>query len=192
MIDLVRIADAYALAAHGHAGQTRKGPGDIPYINHPCDVAALVARHGGSPEAVLAAVLHDMVEDTDATVAGLAERFGAEVAGVVDELTDREGWEALPLAERKALQAAHIRGASASARLVKLADQTSNVADLAQMPAAKNRARNRVYLDGARAIAAACQGVSPGLEAEFEKASAALEAALEQTGSGPRQGGAQQ
>lgn len=176
--NLRRLSAAYSLAAQAHAGQRRKGRGDVPYINHPCAVAALVAEAGGSADAVIAAVLHDTVEDTGTTLEDIRCRFGDRVAGLVDALTDAEAWEDLPTAERKAKQAEHIADAPPAARLLKLADQTANLRDRAATPDEWTPEKHEAYLAGARRIAAACRGIAPALDRAFEAAAQALEGAV--------------
>ena len=66
---MTTLPQAYAFAARAHTGQFRKGVGQVPYINHPCAVAALVDKAGGGEAAIVAAVLHDVVEDTPVTLA---------------------------------------------------------------------------------------------------------------------------
>lgn len=74
----------FALAAH--ADQTRKWTGE-PYIVHPQAVAKMVRAVGGSPVMVAAAWLHDVVEDTPATIPQILDMFGADVADIVFQLT---------------------------------------------------------------------------------------------------------
>jgi len=82
-----RVAAARAWATELHAGQTRKGSG-IPYIGHPLAVAALVALDGGSEAQQIGALLHDAIEDCGITAEQIAERFGPEVAAIVEACSD--------------------------------------------------------------------------------------------------------
>ena len=173
---LADLADAYLLASRAHAGQRRKG-GDEPYISHPCTVAAMVAGAGADTDTVIAAVLHDVVEDTDVPLSAIASRFGERVAGLVDALSDSEAVSALPLPERKAAQAAEIADAAPEARLIKLADQTANLSDLVATGIWTDE-RRAAYLAGAERIAASCTGLAPSLDAAFDKAASALRASL--------------
>lgn len=84
------IAAAFAQAAEAHAGQVRNGSGGMPYIEHPQAVAALLAEQGCDEEVLAAALLHDVVEDSETTVAELRERFGDRVADLVATLSDDE------------------------------------------------------------------------------------------------------
>lgn len=174
----VTLARAYALAAEAHADQTRKGKLGIPYVNHCCEVARLVAEAGGAPEIVAAAVLHDVVEDSDVTVGRLREAFGARVAETVEALTNPPEWDRLPRPEMKARQAKHVGDAGPEVRLIKIADQTSNVSDIAREPGAWTPERARAYIEGAALVVDACRGVDAGLEAAFDAAVGRARAAL--------------
>ena len=83
--DLVRLAHAADYAARQHIGQRRKGVRAEPYINHLTEVAALLAEATDGQDVVLlmGGLLHDTLEDTDATYDDLLERFGPEVAALV-------------------------------------------------------------------------------------------------------------
>jgi (p)ppGpp synthase/HD superfamily hydrolase len=145
------IPTAEAFARERHAGQTRKGAAAEPYIVHVEEVARLTAGWGGSETAVMAAWLHDTVEDCPPTsldeIAGL---FGADVARIVGELTDDKS---LPKAERKRLQVVNAAHKSPEACLVKIADKTSNVSALRLSPPADwSRDRMRAYLDWVEAV----------------------------------------
>lgn len=109
-----------------HEGQTRKakeGEG-LPYVTHPMAVSRMLAESGCRDEATLAAaLLHDTLEDTDTTYGELVEEFGAEVADIVEELTDDPK---LSKKEQKAAQVEHAPRLSLKAKRVKLADKTHN------------------------------------------------------------------
>lgn len=79
--------EAFELACKGHALDTRKGS-DIPYIGHLLGVASAVIEAGGSEEQAMGAFLHDLVEDTDTTVAEIQDAFGKNVAHIVEACTD--------------------------------------------------------------------------------------------------------
>jgi (p)ppGpp synthase/HD superfamily hydrolase len=111
---------AIALAAQAHAGQQDKG--GQPYILHPLRV---MLRVSGDAERI-AAVLHDVVEDTDVSLAQLAaEGFSKDVVDAVEALTKRHG--------ETRLEAAHRAAAHPVARVVKLADNAEN-SDLSRIP----------------------------------------------------------
>ena len=124
------LSQAVGFAARAHAGQVRKGT-DMPYIVHPMEAAAICAGITDDVEVIAAAVLHDVVEDTDATVAEVEELFGRRVARLVaGESEDKR--EGLPPSEtwrvRKEESLAHLRDADdPGARMVCLGDKLSNI-----------------------------------------------------------------
>lgn len=163
-----RLADAEAFARHAHAGQTRKGTAAEPYIDHVAEVAALTAAWGGGEDEIVAAWLHDTVEDCGASLVEIADRFGARVASLVEELTDDPS---LPEAERKRQQVAHAPARSPGASLIKIADKTSNVGALAASPPAEwSRDRLLAYVDWAEAVVAALPHRPPAALALFRTA----------------------
>jgi (p)ppGpp synthase/HD superfamily hydrolase len=119
---------ALRFAARAHRGQTRKGT-DVPYITHPVHVAAIVRHYGFPEEAIVAGLLHDVVEDQGVSLAAIQETFGATVAETVGALSecrlDRAG-EVRPWHVRKAEAVEQIRKASAEAAAVKAADVLHN------------------------------------------------------------------
>ena len=174
---LRRLADAFDFAAQAHTRQTRKGARAEPYVNHVADVASRVARSPRADvETVLAALLHDTVEDTDTTLDDITARFGPEVAGYVAEVSDDKS---LPKEQRKRLQVQHAPGTSDAAKRIKLADKASNLAALAESPPhGWNAARKRAYLDWAREVVAGLRGVDPVLELAFDEAAQRAERAI--------------
>ena len=168
---------ALAFAAEKHRDQRRKGAVASPYINHPIAVASVLAEAGETDEATLiAAVLHDTVEDTATTPAELEERFGTVVAGLVGEVTDDKS---LPSAERKRRQIEHAAHASPRAKRIKLADKICNIRDVMSDPPANwSLARRREYLDWAERVVAGCRGFNRALESMFDRALRDARAAL--------------
>ena len=170
---------AYQFAGERHAHQRRKGDAAEPYINHLAEVADLVAEatDGSDPNLVAAAVLHDVVEDTPTRLGDVEALFGKDVAALVGEATDDTS---LPKAERKRLQVVHAPERSPRAKVLKMADKTSNLRALATSPPAEwQRDRRADYINWARAVVAGLRGPSPWLEARFDEAAAAAEAALD-------------
>lgn len=168
------LARAYHFAALKHVGQRRKGEAAEPYINHLTEVGELVASATGGEDLglIIAAVLHDTVEDTATSPAELRAAFGPRVAELVAEVTDDKS---LPKAERKQLQIKHAAMASAGAKIIKLADKTSNLRALAASPPADWSAERRAeYLTWAEQVVAGCRGANASLEAAFDEAAAAL------------------
>lgn len=171
MTDAALLTRAALVAAEAHAGQTRKG-GKIPYVNHVIEVAHLVAEAGGTPEMVAAALLHDVVEDSDATAEDVGCAFGPCIATLVAGMTDDPDWEGLPRQEKKRLQAAHMATAPRAVRRIKIADQTSNVRDVGRLPEGWTHREARDYIAGATRVVDACRGADAGLEAAFDAARA--------------------
>jgi guanosine-3',5'-bis(diphosphate) 3'-pyrophosphohydrolase len=133
---MMNILIATNFAATAHSGQRRKNIAKDPYINHPIEVAALLAVEdiGVDKDVLVAALLHDTIEDTSVTRDDIVERFGARVAAIVAECSDDKS---LPKVERKKVQIEHAAQVSYSAALVKLADKLSNLSSLKMDPPAK-------------------------------------------------------
>ena len=119
------LAEGFATGAHASVGQVRKYTGE-PYISHPRAVAQLVRSVPHTRSMVCAAWLHDVVEDTGATIDDVREAFGDAVADLVEMLTDVSRPEDGNRAARKALDRAHLAKASPDAKTVKLADLIDN------------------------------------------------------------------
>lgn len=118
-----KLAAAADFAAKAHSTQRRKDSAKTPYINHPISVCNLVAQHCEDVSVLMAALLHDVVEDCGVSVAELERQFGLAVAGIVAECTDDK---ALPKDERKRQQISHASLISVEAKIVKLADKLDN------------------------------------------------------------------
>ena len=118
-------------AIRKHCGTTRKF-GNTPYVAHPIAVAARLAELGFETDVVVAAVLHDTVEDTDATLDEIKSEFGARVAELVSEVTsDESAIAAIDSSNAKGEYLAEkMRGMSPGALAIKLADREDNVSDL--------------------------------------------------------------
>lgn len=86
-----------------HRFQKRKDPEGTPYINHPIGVANILVEEGGvtDPDVIMAALLHDTVEDTDTTLDEIEKQFGTKIRGIVCEVTDNKS---LSKETRKVLQ----------------------------------------------------------------------------------------
>ncbi len=139
--ELVRRAYAFAKAAHEAVGQLRKYTSD-PYIVHPTEVADIVQTVAHTEVMVAAALLHDTVEDTDATMDEIRRLFGHEVADLVEMLTDVSVPPDGNRATRKAIDRAHTARASAAGKTIKLADLISNT----QSIVANDPGFARIYL----------------------------------------------
>jgi (p)ppGpp synthase/HD superfamily hydrolase len=122
------IRAALEMAEREHAGQTRNGSGGMAYIHHPVAVAELLAAQGFDDETVAAALLHDVVEDSDTGVGDVRERFGERVGGLVEALTDDESIE--PYVRRKDLHRQQVAAAGGDAPAIYGADKLSNISVL--------------------------------------------------------------
>src|SRR5262245_45124323 len=133
MNNLSKLLQAASFAAKRHRYQKRKGHDDEPYINHPLEVANLLANVGkiDDYDILIAGVLHDTVEDTGTTKEEIIELFGERVCGYEREVTDDKS---LPKAERKLKQVEHAPHLSEGAKQVKLADKISNITDVMHNP----------------------------------------------------------
>jgi acetylglutamate kinase len=175
---LVIVTRALHFAALKHVDQRRKGARAEPYLNHLTEVAWLLAEAtaGRDPDLVVAGVLHDTIEDTEATEDEIAGEFGAAVAALVREVTDDKR---LPKAERKRLQVVGAPHKSPRAKQLKLADKISNLEALAASPPVDwPIERRRAYVRWAAEVAAGCRGVNAWLDARFDRAHGAADAAL--------------
>jgi (p)ppGpp synthase/HD superfamily hydrolase len=123
-----RFLRAFLFAAEKHKGQTRKAS-TIPYIAHLMGVASLVLEAGGDEDLVIAALLHDVVEDCGGApmLKEVRRRFGQRVAKVVDGCTDADTYPKPPWRERKEKYLRHLKTADADTRLVSAADKLNNV-----------------------------------------------------------------
>jgi (p)ppGpp synthase/HD superfamily hydrolase len=161
---------ALDFAARKHRDQRRKGASAEPYINHLTEVACLVAEATGGkdPLLVLGALLHDTLEDTETTRRELARDFGPEVAALVSEVTDDKR---LRKAVRKRLQIETAPHKSDRAKMIKIADKTSNLRSLVESPPVGwDLRRQREYFAWALKVVDGCRGVNDQLEARFEAA----------------------
>jgi len=146
--DLVQVRRAYDVARQRHEGQTRKS--GQPFVAHPLGVAMIVAELGLDVTSIVAALLHDVVEDTAMTLEEVEAQFGPEVAKITDGLTklDRIGFDT-----REAAQAETIRKmVIAMARdirvlLIKLADRLHNLRDIGYLPREKQERKARETLE---------------------------------------------
>ena len=159
---------AVAFAADKHRNQRRKDAEASPYINHPIELANVLANESsvGDVTVLCAAVLHDTIEDTDTTSEELQAIFGPKVAAVVMEVTDDKSLEKSVRKQRQVEHAPHI---SKEAKLVKLADKICNLRDiLASPPADWTAERKQNYFEWAAKVVAGLRGVHPGLESVFD------------------------
>jgi (p)ppGpp synthase/HD superfamily hydrolase len=171
---LQAILSAAHYAADKHADQKRKGKAGEPYVNHLLEVAQLISKAIQNPDTnlIIAALLHDVVEDAGVTKDELAHRFGADVANLVAEVTDDKS---LPKAERKRLQVENAPKKSIRAQAIKLADKISNLrAILSNPPVDWDFQRRKEYFEWAKRVVDGLAAPNPILKAEFDKTFAAF------------------
>ena len=178
MKKIQQLLRAAVFAADKHRDQRRKDDTQTPYINHPLRVAEILVECGVEEVSVLlAAILHDTVEDTETTFEELEAHFGLEVCQLVAEVTDDKS---LPKQQRKSLQIENAPKKSRLAKQLKIADKTCNVSDLSlTSPVQWDVERKEAYLNWAEQVVAGCLGVNDQLDQRF---AAALEMTREELG----------
>jgi GTP diphosphokinase / guanosine-3',5'-bis(diphosphate) 3'-diphosphatase len=158
---------AIHFSADRHRDQRRKDRQQSPYINHPIEVAETLWEIGGVREStpLIAAILHDTLEDTETTPDEIRALFGEEILSVVLEVTDDKS---LPKPIRKQLQIEHAPHISPAAKLVKLADKICNLDDLIHSPPRMwNLGRKREYLLWTEQVVTGLRGSNPALENRY-------------------------
>lgn len=134
---------ATALAIKAHGSQVRKYNG-LPYVLHTLEVAETLRRHGHSHIVQSAAILHDVLEDTDLTIKMLDRTMGKYVTDLVVEVTDKfTGSHHGNRQTRKGLERERLAMVSEDAQLIKVADLMSNTRDIVL----HDPSFARVYLD---------------------------------------------
>ncbi len=147
-IDRARVQDAFVFACEHHAAQRRKSGED--FIVHPVGVARICASMRLDTEALCAALLHDTVEDTSASIEEVRERFGEEIAAIVDGVTKLTG---ITFQSRDEAQANNYRkmmvamATDVRVILIKLADRLHNMRTLDAMPKQKQIEKARETLE---------------------------------------------
>ena len=170
MKEWVTVLRAADIAARWHVHQRRKGSAEEPYVNHLLEVASLVAEatHGKDPDLVIAALLHDAIEDQEVPRELIEREFGEKVANLVREVSDDK---TLAKEHRKELQVRTAANKSEGAKLIKLADKTSNLRAITYSPAPTWSVKRRLdYIDWAKQVVAGLRGTSPWLERQFDDA----------------------
>ncbi|MCB0914895.1 MAG: HD domain-containing protein [Actinobacteria bacterium] len=132
-----KVGEALAFAADVHAGQRRRGK-DEPYLSHLLAVAGLVAHYGGDEEQIIAAVLHDAVEDQggEAMSDEIGARFGTRVQSIVLDCSDSVAPVGVAKADWRVRKEAYLATLTApdpnGARLVEASDKLSNLRDIVE------------------------------------------------------------
>jgi (p)ppGpp synthase/HD superfamily hydrolase len=122
-----RIFEAIEFATRAHTGQYRKAS-RLPYIYHPTSVARILIECDASEEAIIAGLLHDVIEDTKVTLNELRSQFGDSVADLVNALSEPD--RSAPWETRKRDNLALLETASQDVLLVELADKLDNIRDI--------------------------------------------------------------
>lgn len=120
--------EALEFASLAHRIQTRKGAEHIPYISHPAMVGTILAQENFGENIVIAGILHDVIEDTDFGYNDIAERFGKEVADIVQHVSEDKSLHYL---ERKQKYLDNLKTAPESALAVSMADSMANLMSIA-------------------------------------------------------------
>jgi guanosine-3',5'-bis(diphosphate) 3'-pyrophosphohydrolase len=160
--DLKLIFETLLFAAEKHKDQRRKGVDASPYINHPIAVAYYLTRYCDVLDVtvVIAAILHDTLEDTDTTPQEIEEKFGPEVLRLVQEVTDDKN---LPTSVRRNLQVKTVGARSPGAKLIRLAD-------IMKTPPPSWDERTRIeYLDWTERVIGRIKGVNACLERLYDE-----------------------
>jgi len=155
---------ALAFAADRHRFQKRKDSAGTPYINHPINVALTLVDIGLENDLTLlmAAILHDTIEDTQTAPEEIEHEFGKEVRDIVLEVTDDKN---LPKEERKRLQIVQASKKSEAAKKLKLADKICNVTDIIYHPPGNWPVERKLnYLAWAEQVLDGLKGANPLLE----------------------------
>jgi guanosine-3',5'-bis(diphosphate) 3'-pyrophosphohydrolase len=162
--DTLSLLKALSFAANKHRFQKRKDVAGTPYINHPIDVALMLMEVGQETDAdlLVAAVLHDTIEDTETSPEEIKELFGQQVLDIVLEVTDDKS---LPKEERKRLQVTRASHKSEAAKKLKLADKICNITDiLHHPPSGWSTERKLQYLSWAGDVLVGLKDANPLLE----------------------------
>jgi hypothetical protein len=175
---VTQLTRALTFAASAHANQRRKGAAQEPYIDHLIEVLDLVASTTGGDdiELCIAALLHDVIEDTDVTPAVIEETFGPRILHIVQENSDDM---TLPKEERRLRRISAMAHKSLEARVIKIADVISNLrALIASPPAGWSAERKLGYLNGCRQLVVAGGDVNRKIEALFDLTAADAERSI--------------
>jgi len=169
MNEIQSLIKAIDFAAGKHRDQRRKDVDATPYINHPIELASLLMEHAGTSDlsVIIAAILHDTLEDTETTADEIEAHFGAEIRAIVMEVTDDKSlhWQ-----QRRQRQIDGAAFSSYQARLVKLADKICNLRDMSDRPPATwSLQRRREYYEWAAQVVNELRGTHAGLEALFDE-----------------------
>lgn len=162
--ELHYFAQAVQFSREAHGEQKRKYTNE-PYWHHPWDVACILIGAGISDlEMIVAAILHDVVEDTDFTIKDIKDRFGNEVGILVDWLTDTSSPADGNRAARKAIDRERLAKAPNRVKTIKLADLIDNSKSIIE----HDERFSRVYIAEKKQLLKALEGGAPALMAKAE------------------------
>ena len=164
-----RLLLATKFAAEKHSPQRRKNKDATPYINHAIEVAEHLARVGGikDEDILIAALLHDTIEDTDTSFKEIVALFGERVARIVGECTDDKN---LIQVERKRLQIVNASNKSPEAKCVKIADKSCNLTSILEdPPIGWDTYRQQEYFEWADQVIKGLLGVNEQLDARAKE-----------------------
>jgi (p)ppGpp synthase/HD superfamily hydrolase len=166
--DLERLLAGVAVAAEMHEGQYRKDGEATPYIVHPIGVARSLWEEAGvrSTNVLVAALLHDTLDDTEMTAEQIERQFGARVRVTVEELTAEPG---LSVEEAREKQIARAPQMTLNAQLIKLADKLYGLREMAANPPNWDKNAMRRHLQMARRLVDALRGANLQLEQAYRK-----------------------
>lgn len=155
-----RIQEAIIFATLKHEGQKRKGT-EIPYIVHPMEVMQILTALNCDENVIIAGILHDTLEDTDATPDEIRQLFGADVLAIV--LTESED-KSKTWKERKQATIDRVKTDSAETKIVCFADKLSNVRSMARDKRAIGAELWKRFNSDKESIAWYYRGIADGLK----------------------------
>jgi len=162
-----KLLEAMEFAAEKHKFQRRRGFDKLPYVNHLIKVANILLECGEQDlDLLLAALLHDTMEDTDATQQEVSSRFGKDVLSLVLELTDDMD---LPYNERKQIQVDKASHLSEQAKILKIADKLCNIRDIMLYPLDWSEQEKLEYIKWSEVVVDQVRGANKKLETLFDQ-----------------------
>ena len=167
--ELSLLVKATSFAAQKHKDQRRKDDASSPYINHPVALADVLVHEAGiiDLQTIVAALLHDTIEDTQTTPEEIELHFGATIRSVVEEVSDDKS---LGKQACKQMQIVKAPGLSSRARAVKLADKICNLRDVVvNPPSGWQLERRQAYFDWAKRVIDGLRGEHAVLETLFDQ-----------------------
>jgi guanosine-3',5'-bis(diphosphate) 3'-pyrophosphohydrolase len=166
-IEDLETSTAFSFASTWHRGQKRKGIHREDFVQHPLRVAQRLIRHELSDtDLIQAALLHDVLEDTDCPQVLISDTFGEEVLSLVLEVTDDK---TLLKSERKQRQVERAETLSPKASMIRLSDKIDNVGTLCtDPPATWGWPRHRAYIAWATRVVNRIPHPHPGMLTEFQ------------------------